>query len=156
MVEAISKRVSLSSFRKTFNISCRNRNLIFLVSRTLLFACILRISTVIINLLIITMFSSTCWSSQKIFSNKQNRVEFAIFLQLSGICSQLRIHWRLREIIFKKICWPWSTTKAITTDTEKQTLMLPYKSACQCLRKMSQTNFNNQKAYNENADQLTT
>ena len=72
-------RVSSSSFRKTLNISYRKKNLIFLLSRILSFACILRVSTMIITLLIITMFLSTCRSSQQTFSNKQNRVQFRVF-----------------------------------------------------------------------------
>ena len=142
-------RVSSSSFRKTSNISYRKKNLIFLLSRTLPFACILRVSTVIITLLIITMFLSTCRSSQQTFSNKQNRVKFRVFLQLSSICSPLRIHWRQREMFFKNSCWQWSKTKAISTDFQKQTLLLPLKSVCQFLRKTSQTNFNNLTAYIE-------
>ena len=142
-------RVSSSSFRKTLNISYRKKNLIFLLSRTLPFACILRVSTVIITLLIITMFLSTCRSSQQTFSNKQNRVQFRVFLQLSSICSRLRIHWRQREMFFKNSCWQWSTTKTISSDSQKQTLLLPFKSVCQFLRKSSQTNFNDLTAYTE-------
>ena len=63
-------RVSSSSFRKTLNISYRKKNLIFLLSRTLPFACILRVSTVIIILLIITMFLSMCRSSRLSQTNK--------------------------------------------------------------------------------------
>ena len=102
-------RVSSSSFRKTLNTSYRKKNLIFLLSR-MHFACILRVSTVIITLLIITMFLSTCRSSQQTFSNKQNCVQFRVFLQLSSICSRLRIHWRQTEMFFKNSCWQWSTT----------------------------------------------
>ena len=142
-------RVSSSSFRKTLNISYRKKNLVFLLSRTLPFACILRVSTVIITLLIITMFLSMCRSSQQTFSNKQNRVQFRVFLQLSNIFSRLRIHWRQKEMFFKNSCWQWSTTKAISTDSQKQTLLLPFKSVCQFLRKTSQTNFNNLTAYTE-------
>ena len=83
------------------------------------------------------------------FLKQKNRVQFRVFLQLSSICSRLRIHWRQREMFFKNSCWQWSTTKAIPTDSQKQTLLLPYKSVCQCSRKMSQTNFNHLTAYNE-------
>ena len=142
-------RVSSSSFRKTLIILYQKKNLIFLVTRNLSFAYILRVSTVIITLIIITMFLSTCRSYQQTFSNKQNRVHCSVFLQLSGFCSHLRRHWRQREMFFKNSCWQWSTTKVISTDTQKQTLLLLYKSVCQCLRKMSQTNFINQNAYYE-------
>ena len=30
--------------------------------------------------------------------------------------------------VFKNSCWQWSTTKAISTDSQKQTLLLPFKS----------------------------
>ena len=53
------------------------------------------------------------------------------------------------DVFFKNSCWQWSTPRAIPSDTQKQTLLLPYKSVCQCLQKMSQTNFNIQNAYNE-------
>ena len=151
MVEAMYERSPgfFKQFRKTLNISYRMKNQIFLLSKTLPFACILRVSTVIITLLIITMFFSTCRRSQQIFSNKQNRVKFRVFLQLSSICSRLRIHWRQREMFFRNSCWQWSTTKAISADSQKQTLLLPFKSVCQFLRKTSQTNFINLTAYTE-------
>ena len=151
MVEAMyerSQRVSSNSFRKTLN-KYRKKNLIFLVSRILPFACILSVSTVTITLIIITMFTSTCRSSQLTFSNKQNRFQFRVFLQLSSICSNLRIHWRQREMFSKTLAGTGAQQKQFQRILQKQTLLLPYKSVCQCLQKLSQTTFNNQNAYNE-------
>ena len=56
--------------------------------------------------------------------------------------------------VFKNSCWQWSTTKLISTDTQKQTLVLPYKSVFRRLRKTSQINFNNQNACNETFNRL--
>ena len=116
MVEAMYERSPgfFKQFQKNFKYFISKKNLILLILRTLPFACILRVSTVIVTLLIITMFLSTCRSSQQTFSNKQNRVQFRVFLQISSIFSRLRIHWRQREMFFKNSCWQWSTTKAIS------------------------------------------
>ena len=74
---------------------------------------------------------------------------FTTFKYLFSFFSVLRIHWRQREMFFINSCWQWSTTKAISTDSQKQTLLLPFKSVCQFLRKTSQTKFNNLTAYTE-------
>ena len=151
MVEAMYERSPgfFKQFQKNFKYFISEEKLIFLVSRTLPFACILRVSTVIITLLIITMFLSTCQSSQQTFSNKQNRVQFRFFYNIQVSVLVFGYTGGKGRCFFKNSCWQWSTTKAISTDSQKQTLLLPFKSVCQFLRKMSHTNFNNLTSYTE-------
>ena len=113
MVEEMYERSPgfFKQFQKNNKYFISEEILIFLVSRTLPFAWIFRISTVIITLLIITMLSSTSRSSQQFFSNKQNPVQCPFFLQISSIWPHLRIHWRQREMFFKNSCWQWSRQK---------------------------------------------
>ena len=83
------------------------------------------------------------------FLNKQNPCSFPCFFTTFRFLFAFTDTLRQREMFFKNYCWQWSTKKAISTNTQKRTLLLPYSSVCPLLRKMSQTNFNNQNAYNE-------
>ena len=126
-------------FQKNKSVLYR-KNPIFPFTRSLTFAFVLRVSNVIITLLIITTFSSTCRSFSRFY-----RINKTVFSSMSfynfQVSSHLRIHWRRREMFFfKNSCWQWSTTKAMSTDTQKQAVLLPHKSVCQRLPKISKQN----------------
>ena len=91
MAEATYERSSgfFKQFQKNRNFLCRKKNIIIFVSQTLPFACIFRIFTLIINLLIITtktVFSSRSFTVYKyLFSPSDTlKAKGDVFLKTSA------------------------------------------------------------------------